>query len=132
MACVFLACLTPCSPPRSSHLSLPQGLPGTYGQHAITCGNGGLSIRSRDVIIKTLTAFPPDQFGPPGPEDGWYCKWLPYVGAKVAPFGIASQWASELWWLNRHSVGFHQLNADAMRKVQAHCPEVSLLGTGRN
>uniref|UniRef100_A0A7S1N7T7 DUF5672 domain-containing protein n=2 Tax=Eutreptiella gymnastica TaxID=73025 RepID=A0A7S1N7T7_9EUGL len=95
--------------------------------HCLLGGNGGLSIRTKSVILRTLEAFPPDEFGPMGPEDGFYVKWLPLLGFKVAPFGVATQWASELWWLNKHSVGFHQLNEVSIQKVMHTCPEARLL-----
>ena len=36
--------------------------------HCILGGNGGLSIRTKSVILRTLEAFPPEEFGPMGPE----------------------------------------------------------------
>ena len=79
------------------------------------------------MMIKCLESFPPDIFVNEQPEDGWYVQHLPLIGARVAPFGIARQFASERYCMNTQAIGFHQLPPRYAERVQDYCPEINLV-----
>lgn len=64
--------------------------------------NGGLSLRSRSIMMKTIAAH---QWTGDS-EDAYFTKNVPLIGGKLAPYNIASTFCTEIFF-KLNTLGYH-------------------------
>ena len=100
----------------------------------MTGGNGGLSIRSKSKLLECLSKGPKWDGTP---EDVWYSRHLPSVGALVAGWGVGDKFSVEGRWVIG-SAGVHQpwVKGPAIQhnsqgfiaQLEDYCPEYRMVG----
>lgn len=96
------------------------------------CGNGGLSLRSRDLSIEALEK---GKEAAPANEDLWFCKQNLMLGYVNAPAEISKRFSVERYFYAT-PVGVHKVHvellyksgAEALEKLYNYCPEARTLG----
>lgn len=101
------------------HLSLPWAR-----QLNGTCGNGGLSLRSKSKSLEAISVSKPD---PGANEDLWFCFAFLKLGANFAPRSEALQFSVETTYYEQ-PLGMHKPNRGLINRTQLltlfdNCPE---------
>lgn len=95
------------------------GAPWGFQQHG---GNGGLSLRSKEIMLKIIDAIPYQGPGVHGYEDVYFCNHMEKVGGKLAPREICEKFSVESIF-KMGTLGYHAiekyLNHDQVKQIKS-------------
>lgn len=94
------------------------GAPWRFQQHG---GNGGLSIRSKEMMLKIIKEIPYQGAGVHGYEDVYFSNHMEKIGGKLAPREVCEKFSCEsifkLGTLGYHAIEKH-LNHNEVKQIK--------------